>query len=135
MDNSPRYTKTWLADGRILCYRLENTTIATIDAWAGDLSQELDAWLPGRPWRLMLDIRLGGNVVSTYALRRARDIAHLRPELHGRLAILIGSRLAAQIISMALRGAPNVYRRRAFFVSEAMAVAWLLEQENRASRP
>jgi hypothetical protein len=135
MDNSPHYTKTWLADGRILCYRLENTTIATVDAWARDLTQEMDSWPPGRPWRLMLDIRLGGNVVSTYALRRARDIARLRPELPGRLAILIGSRLAAQVIAMALRGAPNVYRRRSFFVSEAMAVAWLLEQEGRAGQP
>jgi|FLYN01.1.fsa_nt_gi hypothetical protein len=132
MDTSPRYTKTWLADGRILCYRFEDTTTATIDAWASDLIQEIEAWTTDRPWRLLLDIRLHGNIVSTYALRRAREIAHRRPELPGRLAILIGSRLAAQIISIALRGAPNTFRRRSFFVSEALAIAWLLEQDDNA---
>jgi hypothetical protein len=127
MDETPRYTKTWLADGQVLVYRFENTTTRTVDAWAADLIQEFESWPPDRPWRLMLDIRLRGNVVSPYALRRAREIARLRPELPGRLAILIGSRLAAQIISIALRGAPNLYRQRSFFVSEPMAVAWLME--------
>ena len=132
MDDSPRYTKTWLADGRILCYRLEDTTTLTVDAWATDLTQELEAWPLDRPWRLLLDIRLNGNIVSTYALRRAREIARLRADLPGRLAILIGSRLAAQIISIALRGAPNSFRQRSFFASEALAVAWLLENNDNA---
>lgn len=123
------YTKETLADGRVLCYRFADTTPATIDAWADDLIHELEIWPNDRPWRLILDIRLNGSVVSAYALRRARAIAGMRSELPGRLAILIGSRLAAQVISMALRVAPNSYRRRACFVNESLAVAWLLEQD------
>ncbi len=132
MNNAPHYTKTRLADGRILCYRLEDTTTRTVDAWAADLTHELESWPSDRPWRLLLDIRMKGSVVSPYALRRAREIARLRPELAGRLAILIGSSLAAQIISIALRRAPNSYRKRACFANEVMATAWLLEDANPA---
>jgi hypothetical protein len=134
VDHAPRYTKSWLADGRILCYLLDDTTTLTINAWAADLTQELNGWPSSRPWRMMLDIRLNGNIVSPFALRRARAIANLRPDLPGQLAILIGSHLAAQIISIALRSAPNSYRRRACFASEVMAIAWLLEDSDQAGK-
>jgi len=128
-DRTARFTKAWLADRRILCYRFEDTAPLTINAWADDLIHELELWPADKPWRLLLDIRLNGAIVSAYGLGRARDIARIRPELRGRLAILIGSRLASQIISIALRGVPNRYRQRDCFVNEAMAVAWLLEAD------
>lgn len=126
----PRYTKEWLLEKRVLCYRFEDMTMHTVDQWATDLSGELNNWPSNRPWRLILDIRLHGNIVNTYALRRAREISRLRPELPGRLAVLVASRLAADIITIAIRAANNSYRKRAVFVNEPLALHWLVDERD-----
>ncbi|MBZ0277480.1 MAG: hypothetical protein K8I60_15145 [Anaerolineae bacterium] len=122
----PQYSKEWLQNNAILCYRFKDLSPATVDAWGNDLSAELNNWSAEKPWRLLLDIRMKGNIVSPYALRRSYTISRLRPELPGRLAILISSRLAAEIISAAMRAAGNNYRQRQAFVVQAVAVSWLL---------
>jgi hypothetical protein len=128
MTNSTvQYEKEWLADGRILCYRLHDLTAATIDHWANDLSEAIKSWPEDKAWRLLIDVRLGGGLVNTYGLRRAREIARLRPELPGRLGVLVSNKLAASIISMAIRATNNSYRQRQVFNNETLALRWLLE--------
>jgi hypothetical protein len=123
------YTKEWLGENQVLCYRLHNLTVETIDAWAADLTAEFANWPTEKPWRLMLDIRLRGSIVGAYALRRAREIARMRPELPGRLSVLVASRIAADIITIAIRATNNTYRSRSVFVNEATALHWLLEEK------
>lgn len=123
------YHKEWLADERVLCYRFTDTEPATIDAWTDDLTRELLNWPEERPWRLLLDITLHGNIISAYALRQAREIAILRPEMGGRLAVLVSSSLAARMISLAIRSVTNRYRQRQMFSSEAHALQWLLDAD------
>jgi hypothetical protein len=94
------------------------------------LTDEFNRWPNDKSWRLLLDIRLRGSIVSAYALRRSREIARLRPELPGRLAVLVASRLAADIITIAIRGANNSYRSRSVFVSESLALHWLTEERS-----
>jgi hypothetical protein len=53
----------------------------------------------------------------------------MRPELPGRLSVLVASRLAADIITIAIRATNNTYRRRSVFVNEALALHWLLEEK------
>ena len=124
---TPAYTKEWLENNRILCYRLHNTQRGTVEAWEQDLSQELTGWPEGKTWRLLLDVR-AESIISAYSLLRARKIASLRPELRGQLAVLIGDRLASQIIGMAIRNVPNRYRQRMVFANESFAVHWLLQE-------
>ena len=125
MGSAP-YIKEWLADKKILCYRFRDTSPETIDAWAVDIASELSKWPTDQTWRMMLDISLHGNIVSAYSLRRARELSNLRPEVRGRLSIIIGSRLAAQVISLVIRSS-NSYRQRQVFASEASAIQWLLD--------
>jgi hypothetical protein len=122
------YVKEWLADDQILCYRLHDLTTRTINSWAEDLTEVFANWPEEKPWRLMLDIRLRGSIVGAYALTRAREIARMRPELSGRLSVLVASSLAADIITIAIRATNNTYRRRSVFINEASAVHWLLEE-------
>lgn len=130
-EGTSQYIKEWLSEDRILVYRFSNLSPNTIDQWASDITRELTNWPSDKTWRLILDIRLHGNVVNTYALRRAREIANLRPDLPGRLAIMVASKLASDVISMALRAVNNVYRRRLVFVNEALAIHWLLDEKLR----
>jgi hypothetical protein len=103
------------------------TDKVTVDAWFDDLAHEIACWSDDKTWRLVLDITLQGNIPSAYAIARSRTLADLRPELPGKLAVLIGSRLGARIASFALRTLSNEYRQRQVFASQASAVAWLLE--------
>jgi hypothetical protein len=123
----PQYSREWLHTDRILCYRFQDLTPVTIDVWGDDLSNALLTWPAEKPWRLLLDIRAQGGLPNTYALRRAYAISSLRPELPGRLALLISSRLAAEIMSAGMRASGNTYRLRRVFVVQAVAVSWLLQ--------
>lgn len=127
MANETGFTRLLMAEGRVVCYRIRSVDRETVDAWAVDLHKTLTNW-QGDTWRLLLDIRLEqGRVPSTYALARSRELAQLRPDLRGRLAVVIGSRLAAQIISFSIHAFDNDYRQRQVFASEASALSWLLE--------
>ncbi len=129
-----QYRKEWLQEDRILCYRFFAMNNVTIDHWFKDLQAEFGEWPLERPWRLLLDIRLGGGLINTYSLRRSREIARMRPELTGRLAVLVASKLSHDIIAMAIRATSNAYRKRAVFMHEAQAIQWLLETESRLPR-
>ena len=122
-------TKSWLVTGPILCYRCSDTTRDTVDVCVDDLRNELLAWDASKPLRLLIDLRHENAIISAYALHRARELTRLRPDVRGKLGILTATVLNAQIVSMALRGLPNEYRRRLVFSSEADAVAWLLQDD------
>lgn len=128
-DHANRYQREWLSNNQVLCYRFLDLNKATIDHWADNLIFEFTGWPIEKPWRLLLDIRLRGGIVNTYALRRAREIARLRPDLPGRLAVLVGSKLAADVISIAIRATNNSYRQRQIFVNEGTAVHWLTDNK------
>jgi hypothetical protein len=123
------YTKLWLNDGKILCYRFHDVKHETVDAWSDDLNDELQRWPADKRLRLIYDIRQGG--VSRYALNRARKHSNLRPDVSGRTAILvnIGSPLITQLVGVTIRGLSNRYRQRSVFADEQRAVDWLLEQD------
>jgi len=134
LETTSHFVKEWLADECVLCYRFSDLNQTTVDEWAADLTIELEAWSHLKTWRLILDIRLHGNVVNGYALRRARDIAHLRPDIRGRLAVLVTSRLAANVASMAISAMNNDFRKRQVFISEALALHWLLDEKGQSRR-
>jgi hypothetical protein len=119
--------KEWLADGQILCYRMENTERISIDQCAADFAQTVSALPPNDNLRLMIDLRGDTAVISAYALHRAREVCRLRPDVRGQFAVLVTNRLTSQIAALALRGLPmNSNRARLVFSSEPEAIAWLL---------
>lgn len=122
-------SKSWLLGSQVLCYRCSETTRSTIDACVHDLRAELLAWDADTPLRLLIDIGHENAIVSAYALHRCRELTRLRPDVGGKLAVLTVNSFNAQIVSMALRGLPNEYRRRLVFSNEPDAVAWLLQDD------
>jgi hypothetical protein len=121
------FNREWIADDAILYYRFYHTQRATIDICAADISRLLKNWPDYKPWRLLLDLRAPQVVTSAYALYQAREVARLRPAVHGRSAVLINNRVSAQLISFTIRTLSNQHRTRLVFQEEAPAVAWLME--------
>lgn len=123
------YEKSFLADNRVLCYRFNDILTGAVDDWADDMSNELLNWPADKTWRMLLDVRVNGGVVGSHGLSRARELSKLRPELKGRLAVLINSTIGAQVISTAMRATSNENRKRMVFASQRTAMAWLLEDK------
>jgi|GEM_PF-1217426 hypothetical protein len=117
-----------LAEGRVLAYRFSDIFRPTVDAWAESIRTEYGAWQHDK-LRTMLDLRPSGSIISPYAIHSARPLAQLRPELPGRLAVLINNRVAAQIISAAIRANLHANRKRLLFADEPSALAWLMADD------
>ncbi len=116
------------AQQNILAYRFYDLTHPTVDAWAQSIKVEYGKW-EHDCLRTMLDLRPAGGLIMPYAINAARPLAALRPELIGRLAIIVHSRLSAQIMSTAIRANLNTRRRRLIFADELTAIAWLLRND------
>jgi len=122
------FTIERLQDGHLLVYRFSDIFRPTVDAWVQSIHTEYAAW--NHPMlRTLLDLRAAGGVISPYAVNNARPLAQLRPDLHGRLAIVISNRVAAQIISAAIRANLNTHRRRLLFADDQSAITWLLRDD------
>ncbi len=127
-DNTPRPTvsvvREWLADD-ILCYRFHAADRATVDWSAHELRRELRQWPSERPFRLLLDLRAENLMIGLYALRRAREVAQLRPDVSGQTVVIASHPLTARIVGAAIRMLPNTYRERIVLGCETDAVDWL----------
>jgi hypothetical protein len=126
---APGLQKEWLAEGRILCYRAQNTERATIDACLDDLVSCLSDWPADRPILMLLDFRAPQAIISAYLMHRAKELAEIYKHVHGKFALLTSHRGTAQIASMALRAIARGQGDRLIFADEARAIAWLLHDE------
>lgn len=128
MDVKAGYSIERIADGKILTCRFADVFRPTIDSWSEHLRRELEGW-EYPVLRTLLDLR-SSRIVSTYALGKARALGQLRPELPGKLAILIRSRVTAQLITAAIRANLTPTRRRFLSADEPEAIKWLLDDSD-----
>lgn len=120
------FTKEWLIDGQILCYRFIHIDGETADAWYHDAADVLRSWPEESPLNTLLDIRMHGRIIPPVAFSRSRQISFMRPEVQGRTAVLIASALAAKVVSALINTKlATGTRARMIFNDEALALAWL----------
>ncbi len=122
------YLQEWVSNDRILVCRFPNTAAETVDEWYEEMQTIYTNFPDDQPVCLMLDLRRAGGIPSPRALFRARSVAQLRPNLPGRTAILIESRMARSVFSQLLEGTTtdSIDREREIFTNENEAVTWLL---------
>jgi tRNA isopentenyl-2-thiomethyl-A-37 hydroxylase MiaE len=120
------YVKEYTANTEIVILRMYNVQRDTVDAIVADVKEEFLNW-PHPVWRAVLDMRNVQGIITPYAVSGSRVIMNLRPELPGRLAVVINNRIAAQIISTTIRVNLNTNRKRLLFADENEAINWLLK--------
>jgi hypothetical protein len=121
------YTKEWLADGRIACYRFVSTGTEAAETWYSDIVDLFSNWDRSKPLLLLIDVSRPDNMLSPEALRAARDASHVNSDVGGKTALVIDSSEPAQNVSGLVDHVLASTRERKIFSSEADAVAWLLE--------
>jgi hypothetical protein len=121
------FTKEWLADGRIACYRFVSTGSEAADTWFSEIVSLFSSWDSSRPLLLLIDLSQPDNVLSPEAIRAAREASQTEPNILGKTALLIDSAAPAQNVNALVDHVLAGTRARKIFDSEAQAVAWLLE--------
>ena len=123
------YSRDWIQNGQILCFRFHDSNRETADAWFHDTVEVFRTWESKRPLLTLLDVRLQGRYIAAHALIRARQISNFTPDVPGRTAVLISSPVAAQVVSTLIRTGlgSSRSRQRLVFSNEKQAVDWLLD--------
>ncbi|MBL8130776.1 MAG: hypothetical protein JNL42_02875, partial [Anaerolineae bacterium] len=118
----------WLGSGQILTYTFQDGSREIADIWFEDVKSEIASWNAERRWLMLIDIRMGGRIISSAAFMRGRQLSHLRPELPGKTAIVVASSVAAHLTNGILRSLSTETRRqRRVFDNQERAVEWLLD--------
>ena len=125
--SEPVYTQEWLADGRIACFRFASTGEEAADTWYTEIVDLYANWDRSKPMLLLIDLSKPGNKLSSQALRAARAVSQVSPEVSGKTALIIDDSIPAQNVTGLVEHVLEDTRERKIFSSEAEAVAWLLE--------
>lgn len=121
------YTKEWLADGRIACYRFVSTGTEASEKWYADVVDLYANWDRSQPLLLLIDLSQPDNMLSPEALRAAQAVSQVSPDVSGKTALVIDSSEPAHNVTGLVEHVLASTRERKIFGSEAEAVDWLLE--------
>lgn len=121
------FTKEWLADGRIVCFRFVSTGTEAAATWYDEVVTLFANWDRSRPLLMIIDLSKPDNSLSPEALRAARGASQTQPDVSGKTAILIDGSEPAHNVTGLVEHVLAGTRERKIFDSEAAAVAWLLE--------
>lgn len=131
MTDTGGYSKEWLAGGRVLTYRFTRADREAGDQWFHEVRAIFLEWNAERPLHLLLDLQNHMGIISAQALMRARQLSHVRPDLPGRTALVVGRGMGVNMISSLLRsGIAGGARQRMMFSSEEAALEWLLTRDS-----
>jgi hypothetical protein len=121
------FSKEWLADGQIACYRFLSTGSEAADKWFTEIVDLFTGWDHSKPLLLMIDLSTPNNALSPEAMRAARQASQEEPNVAGKTAVLIDGEGSSHNIRALLDHVLAGTRERQIFTDEAAAVAWLLE--------
>ncbi len=125
--SEPVFTKVWLADGRIICYRFISTGEEAAGAWFSEVDDLFSNWDGSKPLLLLVDVSRCDNQLSSEALRIASNLSNIHPDLKGKTALVIESSKPAQNVYGVVDHVLADTRERKIFSSEVEAVTWLLQ--------
>lgn len=126
---SPALTREWVADRKIVVFRLEDITRETIDKWAVEATNSLLEWPSDQPFLSLQDFsKVYHLTITPYLSKKSKELVALRPEIPGRTAIVLPPRFfmlpIIQGFVLALARS-HKHRERRLFTSETEALLWL----------
>lgn len=120
----------WADDGRIVILTVNDTSMETLDTWAKTVQNTILAWPSDQPYLLVHDYSQVDLLLSTYIRRKSEELAQLRPELKGKVAIIFKKSVMAHLAQVALNTLWNKgyqARQRKVFFQREEALQWLME--------
>ncbi|MCC7449677.1 MAG: hypothetical protein IT324_19820 [Anaerolineae bacterium] len=123
---SPTLSREWIADGHIVVYTLQDGTRTTIDRWVKAFTADIAAWPEDRPFLVIHDFSARQVTTTPYGREGGDKLVNVRPEVKGRVAVLLPKTIAAHLIRLFLDQHTKGGRERRIFTSREDAIKWLL---------
>lgn len=118
--------RQWLHDGKILMITVSESSHETMDTGYQVLHESIEEWPAERPYLLLLDTARG--LLTPYGKTKMVELGNLRPELKGRVAVIVAPSTWGHMISFFVnRVMPKHTRERRVFFSRDVAIQWLEE--------
>lgn len=123
----PGLVVEWLSDKCIVVITNKGgASRSFVDAWINTLSDIMHQWPAGRPFLLLQDLSDKTNAVTVYSRERAAALYKVRPELAGRVAVVVAQSLTTQLVRLFLRVRQNNLKIEMFY-SREQGLDWLQE--------
>lgn len=128
MSQQSGYTKEWIANGSILCFRFNSLGGTTAEEWYAEMLLNYDTWRQNHHRALvLLDLRNTGNILSAEGMAKGRALSDKFSELDGKIALLVNPNENFKHLAMFVeRGLGSNARDRKIFDTEQAAIDWLL---------
>lgn len=117
----------WLDEKHLLKFVLVDVSRETVDKWYNFLTEVLQNWPVERPYRVLYDMRRENVTFTPYIREKAGEINALRPEVKGRIAIVLKPNATAYLVRLFARVRRRSSRVTALFFTEEEALLWLRE--------
>ena len=111
--------------GRLVAFTVTDAKQLTIDAWANTVGREMRNWPTHQPYLALHDLSSPQIVVTPYARARAQELYAIRPELQGRIAVVLPQTFAAQLIQLFVKNQRQGNLVTEMFLDRQEALAWL----------
>lgn len=126
----PGLQQEWAVEGRAVILTVTDTSLDTLETWAQTCRELLLEWPAHQPLLLLHDYSQVDVIISPYIRRTSEELMQIRPELPGKVAVVLTKTIVAQIAHAALntlwKQGLKARQRRVFFDRED-GLAWLLE--------
>ena len=119
----------WMADGKVLVFKLSSSARITIDSWIAGMEEAITHWSPDEPAMLLHDV---ATLPLTPYMRQQSEalIKRHADKLWGRVAVVLRPGVFTNVIRFfAEREASKLNPRmtRRIFTSREAAIEWLAE--------
>jgi hypothetical protein len=118
--------KLSLDQGAIMAYTVSELNTNAVKYLVADMVAMLDLWSPEIPYILLMDVsQCTPNKLSR---QQAIQVSNYRPEISGRVAIIISNSVQWQVTRNVLESAfSETGRERRLFMDRDTAISWLRE--------
>lgn len=115
-----------LYDGRIEIWTATNSSKEVTEKWYANSREVLESWTDlNRPYLALLD--MSRVVLTPFGRAKASDLAEVRPEIKGRVAIVVSASTMGHMTRLFVDRSLDKTRERRVFFSRDDALRWLEE--------
>jgi hypothetical protein len=126
----PNVTRSWLENGRIVCFTLTSVARPAVDAWLNASEDTVQSWPIEVPYRSIHDLR-EADVTPYIRQQSAAAVSRMPTQLKGRSAVVVPRTFTNQLIRLIVtidlvRINRNIQRN--VFFTQQDAINWVLEE-------
>jgi hypothetical protein len=116
-----------LHQGKIICVTIRTVERTAVDKWYATVEEKIKGWSVDQPYLAMYDLAHKDVGFTPYMRHKAASINDLRPEVRGRIALVLTRGPVGYLLMIFARVRARASRQLQVFFDRKAATAWLEE--------